>query len=382
MDANALIDQGNALREQNRPWEALNCYGQAFLINPDHFSAWNNYGNVLRELGQPRRAIPFLQHAMAIDPSNTTAPFNLAVAHLLAGDYRQGWPAYESRWNFEHLSGTLPKFDRPRWQGEDIKGKTLLLIGEQGLGDSLQFARYALAVSNMGTDVALVVPQGLVTLLRNPQALRYTLAPGDALPEFDYWAPLMSLPGIFGQTLDNFQQVLHYVSSRPDKREEWRKRLGTKNRLRIGISWSGRRDTWINRHKSVPVEHIADLIRRHPNHQWVNLQVEALEDEMAFLADTGLESYPGTIQDMSDTAALLDMLDLVISVDSSVTHLAGAMGRPCWVMLNNYAVDWRWLLDRDDSPWYPSARLFRQPAMGEWRPVIDQISRWIELFKI
>jgi hypothetical protein len=382
MDANALIDQGNALREQNRPWEALNCYGQAFLINPDHFSAWNNYGNVLRELGQPRRAIPFLQHAMAIDPSNTTAPFNLAVAHLLAGDYRQGWPAYESRWNFEHLAGTLPKFDRPRWQGEDIKGKTLLLIGEQGLGDSLQFARYALAVSNMGTDVALVVPQGLVTLLRNPQALRYTLAPGDALPEFDYWAPLMSLPGIFGQTLDNFQQVLHYVSSRPDKREEWRKRLGTKNRLRIGISWSGRRDTWINRHKSVPVEHIADLIRRHPNHQWVNLQVEALEDEMAFLADTGLESYPGTIQDMSDTAALLDMLDLVISVDSSVTHLAGAMGRPCWVMLNNYAVDWRWLLDRDDSPWYPSARLFRQPAMGEWRPVIDQISRWIELFKI
>ena len=382
MDANTLIDQGNALREQNQPWEALNCYGQAFLADPDHFSAWNNYGNVLRELGQPRRAIPFLEHARAIDPSNTTAPFNLAVAHLLAGDYSRGWPAYESRWNFEHLAGTLPRFDQPRWQGEDIKGKTLLLIGEQGLGDSLQFARYALAVSNMGTDVALVVPQGLVTLLRNPQALRHTLAPGDALPEFDYWAPLMSLPGIFGQTLDNFQQVLHYVSSRPEKREEWRRRLGTKNRLRIGISWSGRRDTWINRHKSVPVEHIADLIRRHPNHQWVNLQVEALESELSLLADTGLESYPGTIQDMSDTAALLDMLDLVISVDSSVTHLAGAMGRPCWVMLNAYATDWRWLLGRDDSPWYPSARLFRQPAMGEWRPVIDQISRWIELFKI
>lgn len=382
MDANHLIDQGNALREQNQPWEALNCYGQAFLANPDHFSAWNNYGNVLRELGQPRRAIPFLQHAMAIDPSNTTAPFNLAVAHLLAGDYRQGWPAYESRWNFEHLAGTLPRFDKPRWRGEDIKGKTLLLIGEQGLGDSLQFARYALAISNMGIDVALVVPQGLVTLLRNPQALRYTLSPTDPLPEFDYWAPLMSLPGIFGQTLENFQQVLHYVSSLPEKREEWRKRLAPKNRLRIGISWSGRRDTWINRHKSVPVEHIRDLIQGNPNHQWVNLQVEALEDEMAFLADSGLESYPGTIQDMSDTAALLDTLDLVISVDSSVSHLAGAMGRPVWIMLNNYAVDWRWLLNRDDSPWYPSARLFRQPGLGEWRPVIDQISRWIELFKI
>lgn len=382
MDANHLIDQGNALREQNKPWEALQCYAQAFLINPDHFSAWNNYGNVLRELGQPRRAIPFLQHAMAIDPSNTTAPFNLAVALLLAGDYRQGWPAYESRWNFEHLAGTLPNYSQPRWRGEDIKGKTLLLIGEQGLGDTLQFARYALAVANMGTDVALVVPPGLVTLLTNPQALRHTLSPNDDLPEFDYWAPLMSLPGIFSQTLENFQQVLHYVSSSTEKREQWRERLGPKRKLRIGISWSGRRDTWINRHKSVPIEHIRDLIQRHPQHQWINLQVEALDEEMSFLADTGLESYPGTIQDMSDTAALMDHLDLVISVDTAVSHLAGAMGRPVWIMLNNYAVDWRWLLGRDDSPWYPSARLFRQPAIGEWRPVIDQISRWIDLFKI
>ena len=382
MDANELIEQGNALREQTRPWEALQCYGQAFLINPDHFSAWNNYGNVLRELGQPRRAIPFLQHARAIDPANTVAPFNLAVAYLLAGDLQQGWPAYESRWNFEHLAGTLPQYDRPRWRGEDIKGKQLLLIGEQGLGDSIQFARYALAVANMGVDVALVVPQGLVRLLRNPQALRYTLAPQEELPAFDYWSPIMSLPGTFGQTLENFTSVLHYVAAPVDSREIWRQRLGPKQRLRIGISWSGRRDTWINRHKSVPVEHIRDLILRHPQHQWINLQVEALDTEIAYLADTGLESYPGTIQDMSDTAGLMEHLDLVISVDTAVSHLAGAMGRPTWIMLNRYAVDWRWLLDREDSPWYPSARLFRQPEIGQWRPVIDKISRWIELFKI
>lgn len=382
MTANDLIEQGNALREQTRPWEALQCYGQAFLADPDHFSAWNNYGNVLRELGQPRRAIPFLEHARAIDPHNTVAPFNLAVAHLLAGDYGRGWPAYESRWNFEHLAGTLPNFSQPRWRGEDIKGRTLLILGEQGLGDSLQFARYGLATANMGVDVALMVPAGLVRLLRNPQALRHTLAMGDDLPPFDYWTPAMSLPGIFGQTLERFDQVLHYVTAPPDSREAWRQRLGPKQRLRIGISWSGRRDTWINRHKSVPVEHIRDLLLRHPEHQWINLQVDATDQEMAFLQDTGIESYPGTIQDMSDTAGLMDHLDLVISVDTAVSHLAGAMGRPCWIMLNNYATDWRWLLDRTDSPWYPSVRLFRQPEIGEWRPVIDKISRWIELFKI
>lgn len=382
MDANELINQGNALREQNQPWEALRCYGQAFLINPDHFSAWNNYGNVLRELGQPRRAIPFLQHAMAIDPTNTTAPFNLAVAYLLAGDWQQGWPAYEARWNFEHLANTLPNYSQPRWRGEDIKGKTILLIGEQGLGDTIQFARYALAVANMGVDVALAVPNGLVRLLRNPQALRYTLGSQDALPEFDTWAPLMSLPGIFGQHLENFQPVLSYISAGTEQRTAWRDRLGQKNRLRIGISWSGRRDTWINRHKSVPVEHIRDLILRHPQHQWVNLQVEALDTEMEFLKDTSLENYPGTISDMADTAGLIDNLDLVISVDTAISHLAGAMGRPTWVMLNQYAVDWRWLLDRNDSPWYPSARLFRQQSMGDWAPVIHQISRWIDHFKI
>ena len=382
MTANDLIEQGNALRDQVRPWEALNCYAQAFLVDPDHFSAWNNYGNVLRELGQPRRAIPFLQHAQAIDPTNTTAPFNLAVALLLAGDLGRGWPAYESRWNFEHLAGTLPRYSQPRWRGEDIRGKTLLIVGEQGLGDSIQFARYALAVANQGVDVALAVPEGLKRLLTNPQALRHTLGPGDDLPAFDYWTPIMSMPGIFNQTLDTFTQVLNYVTGPADTREIWRERLGAKRKLRIGISWSGRRDTWINRHKSVPVEHIRDLILRHPEHQWINLQVEALDTEMSFLSDTVLESYPGTVRDMADTAGLMDHLDLVISVDTAVSHLAGAMGRPTWIMLNAYGTDWRWLLDRDNSPWYPSARLFRQPEIGAWAPVINQISRWIGLFKI
>jgi hypothetical protein len=382
MDINNLIEQGNQHREQHRPWEALHCYGQALLADPDSFSAWNNYGNVLRELGQPRRSIPFIQHAMAIDPSNTVAPFNLAVAYLLAGDYTQGWPAYESRWNFEHLSGLLPKFEQPRWAGEDIKGKTILLVGEQGLGDTIQFARYALAISMMGTDVALMVPPGLQKLLRNPQALKYTLVSDDELPKFDCWAPLMSLPGIFRQTLDNFQAPLQYISAPPDSQKIWRSRLGDKTRLRIGISWTGRRDTWINQHKSVPVDMIAQLIARFPQHRWINLQIDMTDQEQTILGKTHLESYPGTIADMADTAGLIDNVDLIISVDSAISHLAAAMGKPTWIMLNKYAVDWRWLLDRDDNPWYPSARLFRQPEIDQWQPVIDKVARFVDIYKL
>ena len=382
MDTNQLIEQGNQLREQVQPWQALGCYAQAFVADPDNFSAWNNYGNVLRELGQPRRALPFLQHAALLEPNNAVAQFNLAVALLLAGNYDLGWPAYESRWNYEHLAGTLPKYEQPRWQGEDIKGKTLLLVGEQGLGDTLQFARYALAVSMMGVDVALVVPDGLTRLLRNPQALRHTLSFSDALPEFDYWAPLMSLPGIFKQNLQNFQAPLQYVSAHSESVDAWRERLGPKKRLRVGVSWAGRRDTWIHQHKSVPVESIADMIRRCPQHQWVNLQIDITDEEKALLSDTNLEYYPGTITDMADTAGLLHHLDLVISIDSSVSHISSAMAKPTWIMLNNYAVDWRWLLDRDDSPWYPTARLFRQPSIGDWDPVINKIVKFLDSFKI
>jgi hypothetical protein len=304
------------------------------------------------------------------------------VAYLLAGDYTQGWPAYESRWNFEHLSGLLPKFEQPRWNGEDIKGKTILLVGEQGLGDTIQFARYALAISMMGTDVALVVPPGLQKLLRNPQALRYTLSQDEEFPKFDYWAPLMSLPGIFRQTLDNFQAPLQYISAPSDSRQIWRSRLGDKTRLRIGISWTGRRDTWINQHKSVPVDMIVQLIARFPQHRWINLQIDMTDQEQTILGKTHLESYPGTIADMADTAGLIDNVDLIISVDSAISHLAAAMGKPTWIMLNKYAVDWRWLLDRDDNPWYPSARLFRQPEIDQWQPVIDKVARFVDIYKL
>lgn len=377
-----MIAQGNQHRAERRYAEALRCYAQVFTEDPDNTSAWNNYGNVTREMGRPDRAIPFLEHCLRLDPQHVTAQFNLAVAYLLMGDYGRGWPAYEARWNYEHLAGTLPNLPRPRWTGQDIKDKTLLLIGEQGLGDTIQFVRFALDIAKRGGKVVLVVPDGCKPLFGVRPPIMATVGFGEDLPEYDYWVPMMSVPALLELTLEKMVAPLSYISPNPEISAQWGQRLGPKRQLRVGFSWSGRRDTWINQHKSVPLPFMLDLIKRQPQHQWVNLQVDCSAEEDQQLADLGVVRYPGTIQTMADTAGLINHLDVVISVDTSVSHLAGAMGRPTWVMLNKFATDWRWLLNRDDSPWYPSARLFRQQEFDDWAPVIDRMARFLDLFKI
>lgn len=382
MDIEHLITQGNAYRESNQPQEALRCYSQAFAEDFNNTSAWNNYGNVIREMGYPERAVPFLQQCLAIDPNHRTAQFNLSVAYLLMGDYERGWPAYESRWRFEHLDGTLPQFKQPRWTGQDLTNKRIMVIGEQGLGDTVQFARYVSALKGQGAHVILSVPAQMTQLFGPGHTIDHTVAFGEPLPEFDYWAPMMSLPGVLQERLPNILAPLHYISSDSTRSAAWREKFGRKLRLRVGIAWSGRRDTWINRHKSVPFEHVESLIARNPQYQWVNLQIDATDDESKRLSALGVDLFPGAISSMSDTAALIDQMDVVIGVDSLISHLAGAMARPAWIMLNQYAVDWRWLLNRNDSPWYPTARLFRQPTMGDWSTVMDRLHQHLELFKI
>jgi hypothetical protein len=192
----------------------------------------------------------------------------------------------------------------------------------------------------------------------------------------------MSIPGILGITLENLPPIQSYLNAHPNLMKEWQDRLGPKHRMRVGFSWSGRRDAWLNQHKGVPFPVILDMIRANPQYEWINLQVDATEDEELALSDAGVTRYPGTISSFADTAALMMHLDVVISVDTAITHLAGALGRPAWVMLNAYATDWRWLLKRDDSPWYASARLFRQPKMGDWESVTKKIAQYLSWFKI
>jgi hypothetical protein len=383
MNINQTLEQGNQHRADHQPELALKCYAAVLGEDFNHGAAFNNYGNVLREMGYPARAIPFLHAARDIDPSNVTAEFNLAVAYLLKGDYENGWQHYESRWRYEHMAGVKPKLPKPEWTGEDPKDKTILVIGEQGLGDQIQFLRFTANLQSAGAKLKLVISPGVKALFPTPAGnIIGIYEPGEDLGEYDYWIPMMSIPKVIGLRLETVAHQLQYVAATPEKAQEWGDKLGLKKRMRIGVCWRGRTDSWIHNHKAMPVEKMAELIRRNPEHQWINLNVDSTEEESQIIIAAGGECYPGTVNDFADTAGLMHHLDLVISVDTANAHLAGAMGRPVWIPLNAYGNCWRWLLNREDSPWYPSARLFRQPKMGDWDSVINKLHKFLGFFKI
>jgi tetratricopeptide (TPR) repeat protein len=382
MNSEELINLGNKCREENNPEGALAYYAQALTQDRNSASAFNNYGNVLREAGEPFGAIPFLQRSIQLAPNHPTAQFNLAVAYLLAGDYVNGWKQYESRWNYEHLAGSLPNYEQPRWTGQDIKDKTVLVLSEQGHGDNIQFVRFVGDIITRGATVILVVNDNLKPLFEGNDPKFKIVTPSDPMPEFDYWIPIMSIPTVLGTTLDNLASVHYYLVANLELQQQWLQILGPKHKLRVGFCWSGRRDTWINRHKGMPFETMLELIKRNPNYEWINLQCDCTPEEEAQLVELGVKAYPGAIKSFADTAALLMHLDVVLSVDTAVAHLSGALGRPTWVMLSQYALDWRWLLNRDDSPWYNTARLFRQPKMGDWKSVIDKVDKFLSWYKI
>ena len=382
MNSVELIDLGNQKRAEHQPEEALKYYAQAFVMDPEQGAAWNNYGNVTRELGFPERAIPFLQHAVALQPNNITAQFNLAVSYLLMGDYERGWKQYEYRWQYEHLAGTLPKFEQPRWTGQDLRDKTILVVGEQGHGDNIQFVRFLYNLHVMGAKILFQVTDGLIPLFSNSTVINWLGRYGDETPPFDYWVPIMSIPGILGVTLQNLPKPVNYLNANAVLQKEWLERLGPKKRLRIGFCWSGRKDNWLNEHKGMPFPVIKDLIAQNPNYEWINLQIDASEEESKELEALGVSLYPGTIRHFADTAALIAHTDVVIGVDTAVSHLTGALGKPVWIGLNKFAIDWRWLLNRDDSPWYNSARLFRQPAIDDWASVTKKMNQFLSWFKV
>jgi hypothetical protein len=382
VETELLIAHGNTAREQYQPEQALAYYAQALTQDRYHAGAFNNYGNVLRECGEPEAGIPFLQRAIQLDPKNVTAQFNLGVAYLLAGDYARGWPAYEVRWQYEHLAGTLPNFSQPRWTGQDLKDKTILVCQEQGLGDTIQFIRFLFPLHAAGAKIILQTNSNLAPLFDQSPIISKIIDVVDTPTNFDYWIPMMSIPGVIGVTLENLSSQLAYLGARADLAQQWQEILGPKNRLRVGFCWTGRPDSWINQHKAMPFETMCDLIRRNPNYEWVNLQVECDNETADVLETLGVKKYSGAIRNFADTAALVHHMDVVISVDTAIAHLAGAMARPTWIPLNWYGTDWRWLLNRDSSPWYPSATLFRQPAMGNWSSVVDKIHKYLSWYKV
>ena len=373
--AQAYNNLGLAYQLQYQLDDAEAAFGQAIAADPQFVDAHTNLGMLYSWSLRNEEALRSFDLALQKDPAAALARDKRATVHLLRGELEQGWRDYEARW-LAYEDGPRMESDRPHWLGDaDVAGKTVVLYTEQGYGDNLQFVRYASLVAQLGATVWLLAPPALQTLFATVPGVARVFTSTADLPPYDYLCPLMSLPLAFKTTLDTIPAQLPYLNPAQERVALWRERLGPQSALRVGLVWAG------NPHTSLP--RVAVLDRRRSLHfDQISplLAVPGLEFHSLQLGRDALAQMRGHAQvsdhsamlgDFHDTAALIANLDLVIGVDTSVAHLAGAMGKPVW-LLNRHNTCWRWLLARSDSPWYPSMRIFRQPAVGDWDNVIAE----------
>jgi hypothetical protein len=358
----AQTNLGGVLMELGRLETALAADREALRLQPGSAEAHNNLGVVLVELGRLDEALESYAEAIRLKPDYAEAHKNRAIALLTQGDFARGWPEYQWRWRCPELSP--PDFPQPFWDGTPLNGRTLLLYAEQGLGDTLQFIRYVPLVRGGGGRVLLMCPRSLHRLLRRGPAIDHLLVQGEVPPPFDVHAPLLSLPAFLGTTLCTIPAEVPYLGTDDDLVERWRRELGGQSGFKIGIAWQGSREYPRDRFRSAPLEAFApgpgtEQLRRVPEN-WRVLDAGSRDEDLA------------------DTAGLMENLDLVVTVDTAIGHLAGALGIPVWVALT-FAADWRWFLGREDSPWYPSMRLFRQRERGNWTDVFARIAAAVTL---
>jgi tetratricopeptide (TPR) repeat protein len=391
--AEAFNNRGNALMSLKRPAEALANYDQALALNPDNPEALNNRGHAFMCLMQPAEALASYDQALALKPDYADARLGKSFCLLLQGDFARGWRDYEFRWDTEQMQPGKRNFAQPLWLGDqDVRGTTILLHGEQGFGDTLQFCRLAKRVAQRGAAVVLEVPAELASLIASLDRAVAVIATGDALPPFDYHCPLVSLPLALRVTLETIPAENSYLSAPEAKARAWRERLGERGgpgaKPRVGLVWAGNPRLGvldanrIDRQRSLAFDQLAPLFEA-TDYEFYSLQKGS--DAAAQLRRSPLGArvidWSDALADFADTAALVANLDLVITVDTAVAHLAGALGKPFW-LLNRFNTCWRWLRDRQDSPWYPTARIFRQPTYGDWASVIDtaaaELRRWRE----
>jgi Flp pilus assembly protein TadD len=375
----ARINLANALRALGHPARALEEMEVVLAQNPDSADSLNNRGAILQDLGQTGRALQSLTRALELSPESPQIRWNLALTQLKCGDYDNGWRHFESRWEgCDNLRGGYDMPPERRWAGQELNGRRLLLWAEQGFGDTLQFIRFAQDVACRGATVGVRVPKELLELVRRAPGVSAAVTLTDALPDYDFHCPMMSLPARIGIDLD--ERTLHgatpYLTADHDEAAAWGRRVANHPGLKVGLVWAGnaRRHSLelaaIDSRRSIPPRQLAPLTSQ-MGCTFYSLQKGASQ---ADLADLGIgrpiEDFSGEWADFADTAAFIANLDLVISVDTAVAHLAGALGRPVW-LLNRFDCCWRWLEGRTDSPWYASLRQYRQPAPGAWDAVIE-----------
>lgn len=390
----AWFNLGNAYRESDRYDEAIDCYNRALELKPDYAKALTNLGVVHFIQQRAQEAIACCRRSLALDPQSVETHLMLAFGWLLTGQFQQGWPEYE--WRRQSANNIIPKFAQPAWRGEPLENRTILLHYEQGLGDTFQFLRYAPLIKSLGARVIVRCQPRLSPLLARSPGIDHIVEPDQPLPDFDVHAPLLSLPLSLGTTLDSIPSEVPYIFADPQLIEKWRhrlpelhashySRLPTPDSLpfRIGINWQGHSPKGMFGVRDIPLQQFTRLSSI-SGVSLINLQRGRGREELQNLANPTAILDPGEDVDVAagsfmDTAAIMKNLDLVITSDTAIAHLAGALGINVWVALP-FAPEWRWLLSRTDSPWYPTMRLFRQPKHGAWTTVFDQITA--ELQKI
>lgn len=365
-----LVNRGSALADMGRQDEAIAAYDQALALRPDYAKARIGRGAALAALNRHREALDEYKTVLAAEKNNADVRHNEALSLLTLGDYRHGFDKYESRW---HRAGKPRRrsFGKPLWLGEyPLARKTILIPAEQGLGDTIQFARYVPQLAGAGAKVVMEVQPELVALMSRLPGVSSVVGRGDALPAYDVYCPAGSLPLALRTDVSSIPANVPYLVAQDDRVGAWRDRIGHLPSPRIAVAWSGSADHANDRNRSIALARFAPLLA---GGSFVSIQRDLRDGDAEALARLPNVTHVGdALSDFDDTAAVMALADLVIAVDTSVVHLAGAMGRPVWVLLP-FQPDWRWLLDRDDSPWYPTARLFRQPKPGDWESVIAQV---------
>jgi hypothetical protein len=354
---------------------ALSSYDQAISHDAADAMAHYNRALLMQDCSRWNEALADYNAAISLDPQFANAQYNRSLALLFTGDWQNGWRGFEWRWkNAQRLSiGESRNFKQPLWLGEEsLAGKSLLLYSEGGLGDTVQFCRYAPMCAALGATVLLEVQPPLLGLLADLQGVSQLIAAGDVLPPFDYQCPLMSLPLAFKTTLDTISSAPQYLHTDKAKVAHWRTLLGDRSRPRVGLAWSGNPNNTIDQRRSIRLAEFAAYL---PSHcQYFSLQKDVREADRKVLdSSPSIVSFGDGMLDFVSVAALCECMDLVISVDTSLAHLGGALGLRTWVLLPS-TPDWRWLRDREDSPWYATVKLYRQKTAGDWNAVLSRVA--------
>ena len=370
-------NRGLVLKELNQLNDSLDSFKNALELNPGNTEIINNTSNIFKYLGQLDKAYQMLEQGLNSDPNNPKLHWNLSILYLLQGDFEKGFQEYEWRWKDEEVSIISGKrdFKEPLWLGDQaLSGKTILLYTEQGLGDTIQFGRYVPLFAHLDCKVILEIQAPLLPLFQEVPGIHQLVNRGNTLPVFDYQCPLMSLPLAFGTTLETIPPIQPIILN-SEKLTQWQSRLGPKNKPRVGLVWSGGTTHKDDRRRSIQLKdylgHCTD------DFEYFSLQKEVRENDTQDLQNSFIRHFADSLHDFADTAALISQMDLVVSVDTSVAHLAASLGKPTLIFIP-YAPDWRWMLDRDDSPWYPSVKLYRQTILGDWQPTLQDLFKDLE----